>query len=70
MQNRKHRSVMMVMIAEWIAEAAELGSTTVSEPVQLVLFDPAAPFRKPRPGRPTTARIVYRGSNRRGFRRE
>ena len=29
---------MMVMIAEWIAEAAELGSTTVSEPVQLNLF--------------------------------
>jgi hypothetical protein len=69
-QNRKHRRVMTVMIAEWIAEAAELGLTALSEPVQLDLFDQAAPFRKPRPGRPRTARVVYRGSNRRGFRRE
>lgn len=51
------------------AIAAERAAERPS-PVQLDLFPEILSVTKPRPGRPRTARIVYRGSNRRGFRRE
>jgi hypothetical protein len=69
MQGRRHRSVIELAIAEGIAKAIESGSINLSKPLQLDLFD-CQPPSKPRRGRPRTARVIYRGSNRRGYRRE
>jgi hypothetical protein len=38
--------------------------------VQLDLFAEIPIAKKPRPGRPRTARVMYLGSNRRSYRRE
>jgi hypothetical protein len=53
-------------ISRWIAAGIPAER---AKPQQLDLF-PDIPSLKPRPGRPRTARIVARGSNRRGYRRE
>jgi hypothetical protein len=70
MQRRRHRSVIALAIAEGITAARECNRIGPPEPVQLDLFAEIPNAPRPRRGRPRTARVIYRGSNRRGYRRE
>jgi len=65
-ERRKHRSWFSLAMADAMARMAP----AVGAPTQLDLFAPPGEVRPPRRGRPRTARTVYRGSNRRGYRRE
>jgi hypothetical protein len=69
-KRRRHRSVIMLAIEERIARGIGGGSINISASVQLDLFAEISTTANSRHGRPRSARIVYRGSNRRGYRRE